>query len=335
MNAIDVSNVWHGLAKLCTSEAEGGATAVWDIGGKSWREAMGALENRLAQDGGCAMNGQGTANVAWALSSLDKQMASAEPRVQGEGQGEGVGDRDGGERRARAVVALMRRALVTVPSMSPAGLVMMLASVPDLVRGVPGSGRERVGGEKAELLAEAVMQAVKERACVTMRDFDAHAVAQSLSLLAKHAGGAGGEAGRTLRGESGWVPVEGGALGQEECEDEWEGGEGSGEVEKHGMTARDGELYAALVHQAVRLLEPREEAPLVRQEKLPGRRGSERGHGRGTQEPTASGRQRLTQRTRPMGAQDVAMVLHALVKLDLCFTPNQATPKPETRNPKP
>ena len=87
MNAIDVSNVWHGLAKLCTSEAEGGATAVWDIGGKSWREAMGALENRLAQDGGCAMNGQGTANVAWALSSLDKQMAAAAPRGRGESRG--------------------------------------------------------------------------------------------------------------------------------------------------------------------------------------------------------------------------------------------------------
>ena len=32
-----------------------------------------------------------------------------------------------------------------------------------------------------------------------------------------------------------------------------------------------------------------------------------------------------------MGAQDVAMVLHALVKLDLCFTPNQAMGATEAR----
>ena len=125
---------------------------------------------------------QGTANVAWALAKVWRRRSEA--------LGDGAwGDEGTGKAmlagRCRALLALIRRAEVTVPHMSPPGLVMLFSALPALVavlvrRGGSmrmgredegGGGAGRGDGEVEEMVAQiverlgSVMRELKQRCC--------------------------------------------------------------------------------------------------------------------------------------------------------------------------
>jgi hypothetical protein len=335
-NAIDLSNALVGLARFssCGDNAEGvdrfpsrsppardggegaggagregagaaggeGSRRRWDVMSEGFLGAMKAMERRLVE--GCAylLNGQGTANVVWALSQIYGQMRSVEAaRGGGRGGGEGRGRRAReeveGQRhwRVQALHKLLERARVTGAQMSPPGLAMALSELPVLcnhvsrmswrldaraaeVRGADG-GAETEAAVELERLREAhgaAMRTLKESACRVAQNFDAHAVATTLGMLAQQAqdaqhqpgslqasvpplASAGVAGGGVFGAEQEWAPED--RFG-ERGEDAWEGASdvwaGDEDCEETGggtrLQAKDEMLKVAMVNQAVRLL---------------------------------------------------------------------------------
>lgn len=227
-NAIDVSNTLVGLAWFAhpgptrlrsirrgnskPDDEHSGAYGCesWDVGSTLFQGAVGALEKMLSE--GCAggLNGQGTANVAWALARIrglrhGKEAGASTPAAHNElpGAGVDVADRAKATREGalegrlgsgRAAVALLLRARETVAEMTPPGLVMMFGAVPPLVSwalhrrvsaGGLSDGAADAGVVQIAELEEQVLHAVRDRSLDTVRRFDPHAIAHFLWLIAQ------------------------------------------------------------------------------------------------------------------------------------------------------
>ena len=198
-NPIDVSNILVGLAWLSDStrsrsSRSGGASRrvqgdqaqgsdydpSWDAKSTLFQRAVGALEAKLGEGCAAGLNGQGTANVAWALARI-RGLSNA-PKAGAATPARAWSD--------RGLLALLRRARKTVPEMSPPGLVMMLGAVPPLVSSAMRR-RAHVGemsdddaeARKMAELQEHVLRAVRDRSLETVRRFDPHAIAHFLWLI--------------------------------------------------------------------------------------------------------------------------------------------------------
>jgi hypothetical protein len=120
--------------------------------------------------------------VAWALAKVWRRRSEALGHGAWGDEGTGKAILVG---RCRALLALIRRAEVTVPHMSPPGLVMLFSALPALVAAIVsrggsmrmgaeekrGGGGGRGDGEVEEMIAKiverqgSVMRVLKQRCC--------------------------------------------------------------------------------------------------------------------------------------------------------------------------